>query len=55
MNMPAPPSLLMSGDEYRESLRRYRPRVFLDGRLVESVVDEPGFAPGKNAIALTYD
>ena len=55
MNMPAPPSLLMSGDEYRESLRRYRPRVFLDGRLVESVVDEPGFAPGMNAIALTYD
>ena len=55
MNMPAPASLLMSGDEYRESLRRYRPRVFLDGRLVESVVDEPGFAPGMNAIALTYD
>ena len=55
MNMLSPASLLMSGDEYRESLRRYRPRVFLDGRLVESVVDEPGFAPGMNAIALAYD
>jgi 4-hydroxybutyryl-CoA dehydratase/vinylacetyl-CoA-Delta-isomerase len=45
MNMPAAASLLMSGDDYRESLRRCRPRVFLDGHLVESVVDEPGFAP----------
>jgi 4-hydroxybutyryl-CoA dehydratase/vinylacetyl-CoA-Delta-isomerase len=45
----------MSGDDFRESLRRYKPRVFLDGRLVDNVVDERGFAPGINAIALTYD
>jgi len=45
----------MSGADYRESLRRYRPRVFLDGRLVASVADERGFCPGVNAIALTYD
>lgn len=50
-----PPAKLMSGDEYRESLRSYRPRVFLDGREVASVVDEPGFAPGVNALAYTYD
>ena len=50
-----PPAQLMSGDEYRESLRSYRPRVFLDGREVASVVDEPGFAPGVNALAYTYD
>jgi len=55
MNAPALPSTLMSGDDFRESLRRYKPRVFLDGRLVESVVDERGFGPGINAIALTYD
>ena len=55
MNMPTPTAVLMSGQDYRESLRRYRPRVFLDGHLVESVVDEPGFAPGMNAIGLTYD
>ena len=46
---------LMSGADYRESLRRYRPRVFVDGRAVESVADERAFQPGINAIALTYD
>jgi 4-hydroxybutyryl-CoA dehydratase/vinylacetyl-CoA-Delta-isomerase len=46
---------LMSGDEYRESLRKCRPVVYLDGHLVESVVDEPGFKPGVNALAFTYD
>ena len=55
MNAPAPAATLMSGDDFRESLRRYKPRVFLDGRQVASVVDERGFGPGINAIALTYD
>jgi len=54
MNAPATANL-MSGDDYRESLRRYKPRVFLDGRRVDSVADERGFGPGINAIALTYD
>ena len=31
------------------------PRVYLDWRLVDWVVDEPGFAPGINALALTCD
>ncbi|HHW77236.1 MAG TPA: 4-hydroxyphenylacetate 3-hydroxylase [Xanthomonadaceae bacterium] len=47
--------MLMSGHDYRESLRRYSPRVFVSGRLVESVVDEPLLAPGVNGVALTYD
>jgi 4-hydroxybutyryl-CoA dehydratase / vinylacetyl-CoA-Delta-isomerase len=38
MNPPVRAAALMSGDEYRESLRRYRPTVFVDGRRVESVV-----------------
>lgn len=46
---------LMSGDDYRESLRRYTPRVFVDGRQVASVVDEPALRPGVNALAFTYD
>jgi 4-hydroxybutyryl-CoA dehydratase / vinylacetyl-CoA-Delta-isomerase len=46
---------LMSGDGYRESLRQYKPRVFVDGREVSSVVDEPAFRPGVNALAFTYD
>lgn len=46
---------LMSGQDYRESLRRYTPRVFVDGRQVDSVADERAFQPGINAVALTYD
>src|SRR5688572_13465443 len=45
----------MSAAEYRESLRRYRPRVYVNGSQVESVPDEPRLAPGVNAVALTYD
>ena len=55
MNAPAATAALLSGDDYRESLRRLQPRVFVDGRRVESVADEPAFGPGVNAIALTYD
>jgi 4-hydroxybutyryl-CoA dehydratase / vinylacetyl-CoA-Delta-isomerase len=47
--------MLMSGADYRESLRRYRPSVFLNGCRVNSVVDDARLAPGINAIALTYD
>src|SRR5919202_5534144 len=47
--------MLMSSAEYRESLRRYTPRVFVNGRRVENVADEPLFTPGINAIGLTYD
>lgn len=46
---------LMSGDDYRESLRRYKPKVFVDGREVSAVADEPAFRPGVNALAFTYD
>jgi len=46
---------LMNGDDYRASLRNYTPTVYVRGRRVESVVDEPLLAPGVNAIALTYD
>ena len=46
---------LMTGDEYRESLRCYQPRVYVDGRRVESVADEPALRPGVNALAYTYD
>ncbi|MGE4239486.1 4-hydroxyphenylacetate 3-hydroxylase family protein [Ramlibacter sp.] len=56
MNAPrGADATLMSGEQYRESLRRYKPRVFVDGRQVESVADDAAFQPGINAIALTYD
>ncbi len=47
--------MLMSAADYRESLRRYRPVVYVDGRRIESVADEPALAPGINAIGVTYD
>lgn len=52
---PASRVKLMSGEEYRESLRQYKPRVFVDGHEVVSVTDEPAFRPGVNALAFTYD
>lgn len=55
MNTQHSVSTLMSGADYRESLRRYHPTVFIDGRRVEQVADEPALRPGVNAIALTYD
>jgi len=47
--------MLMSSAEYRESLRRYSPLVYVDGRRVESVADDPLLAPGVAAIGVSYD
>ncbi len=47
--------MLLSGDEYRESLRRYNPTVYLDGAQVPSVADEPRLAPGVASVGVTYD
>ena len=47
--------MLMTASDYRESLRAYKPRVFINGSAVESVPDEPLLAPGLNAIGITYD
>ena len=46
--------MLMTDTEYRESLRRLKPRVFVDGRSVASVSDDPALQPGVNAVALSY-
>ncbi|HWK86387.1 MAG TPA: 4-hydroxyphenylacetate 3-hydroxylase N-terminal domain-containing protein [Xanthobacteraceae bacterium] len=45
----------MTAADYRESLRRYKPRVFVNGDRIESVADEPRLAPGINAIGVAYD
>ena len=49
------PAALMTGADYRESLRRYKPTVYVDGQLVSSVADAPQLKPGVNALAYTYD
>ena len=45
----------MNAADYRESLRRHSPRVFVDGARIDSVVDAPALQPGINALGLTYD
>src|ERR1700674_5992002 len=58
MHIPDPtPSRasLLSGDESRESLRKCKPVLYVDAPMVGSVVDEPAFKPGVNALAFTYD
>ena len=46
---------MMTGDAYRESLRRLKPTVYVDGVLVESVPDAASLQPGINALAVSYD
>jgi 4-hydroxybutyryl-CoA dehydratase / vinylacetyl-CoA-Delta-isomerase len=47
--------MLMSSADYRDSLRAYQPRVFVNGQRIESVADEPLLAPGINGVGITYD
>ena len=47
--------MLMSGTDYRESLRRLKPRVFVEGRAVTSIADDPALAPGVAAMGVAYD
>ncbi len=45
----------MSSADYRESLRRLKPVVYVDGRQIDSVADDPVLQPGVNALGVTYD
>ncbi len=45
----------MDSQSYRESLRRYKPRVFVDGQLIDSVADAPSLRPGVQALGVSYD
>ena len=46
---------MMNGQQYRESLRQIKPRVYFMGQQIESVVDNPATAPHVNAAARIYD
>jgi 4-hydroxybutyryl-CoA dehydratase/vinylacetyl-CoA-Delta-isomerase len=46
---------MMTGKEYIESLKKYRPRIYFMGRRVENVVEDPISAPHVNAAAMTYE
>ena len=45
----------MTSKDYQESLRSLKPTVYVDGRLIESVADEPSLRPGVQALGVTYD
>lgn len=47
--------MLMTAEQYRDSLRAYKPKVFIDGERVESVADDPRLLPGINGVGVTYD
>lgn len=47
--------MLMSSQDYRNSLRSYSPQVFIKGQKIESVADSPLLQPGINAIGVSYD
>src|SRR5712671_6887425 len=47
--------MLMTAADYRDSLRAYKPRVFVNGKAIESVADEPLLAPGVGGVGVTYD
>ncbi len=47
--------MLMNAEAYRDSLRSYAPRVFVNGERVESVADDPRLLPGINGVGVTYD
>ncbi len=46
---------LMNSQDYCESLREYKPNVYVRGTKIDSVVDSEVLAPGVNAIGMTYD
>ena len=46
---------MMTGKQYRESLRQLKPEIYYMGEKIENVADHPAFVPHVNAAALTYD
>jgi 4-hydroxybutyryl-CoA dehydratase/vinylacetyl-CoA-Delta-isomerase len=46
---------MMTGSEYRESLRKLRREVYAFGEKIEDVVDHPLTRPHVNAAAMTYE
>jgi 4-hydroxybutyryl-CoA dehydratase/vinylacetyl-CoA-Delta-isomerase len=48
-------SKLMNAKEYEESLRKLNLQVYMFGKKVENVVDDPIIRPSMNAVAATYE
>jgi 4-hydroxybutyryl-CoA dehydratase/vinylacetyl-CoA-Delta-isomerase len=46
---------MMTGQQYKESLRKLKPEVYYMGEKIGSVADHSAFLPHVNAAAMTYD
>ena len=46
---------LMTGEQYIESLRKLKTKVYVFGERVENFVDHPLIRPSINSVAMTYD
>ena len=46
---------MMTGEQYEESLRKLNLNVYMFGKRVDNVVDDPIIRPSMNAVKLTYD
>lgn len=46
---------LMTGDEYVESLRKLKTRIYMFGKKIDNWVDDPIIRPSINAVKATYD
>ncbi|MBW1895201.1 MAG: 4-hydroxybutyryl-CoA dehydratase, partial [Deltaproteobacteria bacterium] len=46
---------MMTADQYEESLRRLNLEVYMFGKRVKNVVDDPIIRPSMNAVAKTYE
>lgn len=44
---------MMTGEQYRESLRKLNPVIYFEGKQID--IDDPMIAPHVNAAAMTYD
>ena len=47
--------MLMTGEQYIESLRQMKTRVYMFGEKIENWVDNPIIRPSINCVAVTYD
>ena len=47
--------MLMTGEQYIESLRKLKTRVYMFGEKVENWVDHPIIRPSINSVAMTYE
>lgn len=46
---------LMTGEQYIESMRKLNLQVYMFGKKIDNVVDDPILRPSLNSVRMTYD